>query len=160
MGGAIVATFLRRSSLADAADAVVLDSPVLDWVGAMRRALRSRRLPPGAPAVVTHSVRAALRLHGGLRAGDLVQRSLPERLATPVLLVHGAADDLVPVTTSDALAAARPDLVTYLRVRGAGHVERWNHHPARHDSAVAAWATTRLAGVRNLRHHGRRTTSA
>ena len=31
--------------------------------------------------------------------------------------------------TSDAFAEARPDLVTYQRIHGAGHVESWNLDP-------------------------------
>lgn len=156
MGGAIVATFLRRSALAASVDGVLLDSPVLDWAAAVRRTLQARKLPPGVRAGLVGSWKAALRVRARLDWAELDQRSLPERLAAPVLLIHGTADDLVPVATSDALAAARPDLVTYLRLDGAEHLHGWNRDPARYDSAVAAWATGRLAHATGNRHHGAR----
>ena len=58
----------------------------------------------------------------------------------PILLFHGTADATVPVATSDALAAARPDLVkTYERVPGAGHVRSWNLAPVRYEQDVRAF---------------------
>jgi hypothetical protein len=61
------------------------------------------------------------------------------RPTTPVLLVHGDRDPVVPVELSDAYAAAEPDLVTYVRIAGAGHVSSWNTDPERYDAAVAAF---------------------
>ena len=45
----------------------------------------------------------------------------------------------MPVATSEALAAARPDLVTYVRVAGAQHVRGWNLAPQRYEEAVRAF---------------------
>lgn len=154
MGGAIVATFLRRSPLAASVDGVLLDSPVLDWAAVARRVLQARKLPPGVRAGLVRSWKTALRVRGGLDWAELDQRSLPERLAAPMLLIHGTADDLVPVETSDALAAARPDLINYVRLDGAHHLHGWNGAPARYDGAVAAWATGRLADGGDGVHHG------
>jgi hypothetical protein len=43
----------------------------------------------------------------------------------------------VPIFTSDALAAERPDLVTEVRVAGAEHVRAWNADPAAYERRVA-----------------------
>ena len=38
--------------------------------------------------------------------------------------------------SSDALAGARPDIVTYVRVRDATHVRSWNVNPVAYEAAV------------------------
>jgi hypothetical protein len=53
----------------------------------------------------------------------------------PILLFHGAADKDAPIATSDALAAARPDLVTYVRTE-ADHGRSWNLDPEGYSTAV------------------------
>jgi len=42
----------------------------------------------------------------------------------------------VPVATSDALAEARPDIVTYVRGAGVGHVRSWNAGTASYEASV------------------------
>ncbi len=59
-----------------------------------------------------------------------------DELAVPILLFHGDADPTVPVSTSDALAEARPDIVTYVRAAGVGHVRSWNAGPAAYEARV------------------------
>jgi fermentation-respiration switch protein FrsA (DUF1100 family) len=53
-----------------------------------------------------------------------------------VLLLHGTADVTVPFATSAELAAARPDLVTFLPEPGVAHVQSWNHDPAGYEAAL------------------------
>jgi len=50
---------------------------------------------------------------------------------------------VVPVETSDALAQARPDLVTYHRVPEATHARSWNIDPEKYEAAVRKF----LAGL-------------
>ena len=57
----------------------------------------------------------------------------------PILLFHGTDDRTVPISSSDAFARALPDLVTYYRARGAGHVESWNVDPDRYERRVGAF---------------------
>ena len=121
MGGAIVMQFLERSPLSGAVKAVVLDSPVLDWAPVLALAGRQLNLPP----VVLGLAKRIVALRTGIRWSRLNQVSRAAELAVPVLIIHGDADETVPAVTSGAYAAARPDLVTYLPVPGAGHVEGW-----------------------------------
>ena len=58
----------------------------------------------------------------------------------PILLLHSDDDDYVPVTASAALAAARPDIVTFERFATAGHVRLWNYDTERWNAAITAVA--------------------
>ena len=134
MGGAIIATFLRRSELAASCDAAILDAPALNWGPILRHVARGSRLPqwlvPGVMASAALQARidwSALNHVGGT-----------ELLTTPVLLIHGDRDPVVPVELSDAYADAQP-LVDYLRVDGAGHVSAWNTAPTDYFNAVTSF---------------------
>ncbi len=121
MGGAIVMQFLERSPVSGIVKGVVLDSPVLDWAPVLALAGRQLKLPP----IVLVLAKRIVALRTGLRWERLNQVSRAAELAVPMLIIHGDADETVPAVTSAAYAAARADLVTYLQVPGAGHVEGW-----------------------------------
>lgn len=140
MGGAIVAELLHRSPLAGAVSGVVLDAPVLDWSLVLRHHARRMRLP----RVVVPLTLAAAHLRAGADPRDLDQLRRVAAWRAPVLLVHGTHDPVVPVASSDLLAEARPDLITYLRMPGAGHVTAWNADPRGYEAALTGF----LAGLR------------
>ena len=135
MGGAIIATFLRRSTYAPAVVATVLDAPALNWGPILRHVAREWRVPqwlvPGVMTAAAWQARIDWKALNHLGSGD--------PLTAPVLLIHGERDPVVPVELSDAYAAAEPDLVTYLRVAGAGHVSSWNTDPAGYETALATF---------------------
>lgn len=124
MGGACVVQCVRRSDRAHRVKGLVLEAPVLDWGPVVRRAALDRGLPRLVLPALLPLAMAVARARVGIDFGAL--RSDPAALDLPTLLIHGDADPVVPVELSDALAAARPDVVTYLRVPGAGHVRAWN----------------------------------
>ena len=68
---------------------------------------------------------------------DEVRASLPTVDLAPL-------EGVGVLTTSDALAARRPDLVTYVRVAGAGHAESWIVDRPRCAEALAGF----LGGLR------------
>ncbi|MEX0784514.1 MAG: alpha/beta fold hydrolase [Dehalococcoidia bacterium] len=131
MGGAIVLSFLARSSHAGLVRGLILDAPMTNLEEIVR--IRSKRMRvPGrllAPAM-RRAVRAArldwphLDYHSAWNRDDL-----------PVLLFHGDADAVIPVSLSDTFAAGRPN-ITYHRVPQAGHVRCWNTDRPRYESAV------------------------
>jgi len=57
-------------------------------------------------------------------------------LAAPILVFHQTGDPTVPVAISQALASARPDLVTFEQFAGDGHVQSWNTDRARYERAL------------------------
>lgn len=133
MGGAIVPSFLYRSPLADRVIAVILDAPALDFASAVRYQAGER----GIPGIITNVAEGIAGVRFGIDWGELNYLAHADRLRSPILLFHGEADLDVPLETSDALAAARPDLVQYVRTPGAGHVRSWNVNPDRYTAAVA-----------------------
>ena len=144
MGGATVLQALTRSSLASAVIGVVLDSPVVDWVTALQYQGVVNRLPPlvRRSVLTLLSKRWAGFLTGqsvpvDLRRLDLVSRA--SELHTPILLMHSVDDGFVPATASTALAAARPDIVTYEEFRTARHTKLWNYDRDRWNGAISVW---------------------
>ena len=147
MGGATVLQTVTRSDLAGVVRGIVLDSPVIDWVTALR--FQGELL--GLPSPIRSGVIALLgmkwagRLTGqhvpiDLKRLDFVRRSAD--LHVPILLMHSDDDRFIPATASLALAAARPDIVTYERFNVAGHTRLWNFDRDRWNRAIAHWLAT------------------
>nr|WP_246210800.1 alpha/beta fold hydrolase [Phytoactinopolyspora alkaliphila] len=132
MGGAVVGNYLRVHGSAGVAG-VIYDSPVLSWNDVLVNESRNRNLPAFAATVASTVVR--LRTAINLAAMDQVRHA--DDLDVPVLLFHGSGDPTVPVSSSDDFAAARPDLVTFVRPDGVGHVQAWNNDPAGYEEAAA-----------------------
>jgi alpha-beta hydrolase superfamily lysophospholipase len=134
MGGAIVGSYEHQVPDAPLRG-MILDAPVVDW----DYPLRSAAVERGLPTALTGVAKIVVTLRTGLRWDQL---SLLERagdLTRPMLLFHGTADATVPIEGSDLLAAARPDLVTYVRVPGVAHVLSWNADPEAYEASVEAF---------------------
>ncbi|TAM69987.1 MAG: alpha/beta fold hydrolase [Microbacteriaceae bacterium] len=149
MGGAIVLQTLTRSRHADTVRGVVLDSPVVDWVDTLEHQAAQLRLP----GPITRAALASLSAPWGrpmtglqqpidLGAMDFTVRSAA--LSVPILLMHSDDDDFVPSTASRALAAQRPDIVTFVPFSVARHAKLWNHDADRWNDAIDGWLS-RLA---------------
>ncbi|HEU4724790.1 MAG TPA: alpha/beta fold hydrolase [Candidatus Eisenbacteria bacterium] len=139
MGGGIVAAFLERSPLASRVSRAVLDSPMLDfgetidW-GVAHATLPGTRIPmPGVAGSVGKQF-AAWRYGVDWKALDLKRGA--DAIAAPLLVFHGDADEIVPIATSRALAARRPDRVTFVAFHGAHHAEGWNVDSLRFQAAL------------------------
>ena len=142
MGGAIALQLLTRSWTADRIRAVVLDAPVLDWRDVIDHHARINRVP----AVVGRLSQSVLE-HGQARRLAALDRPLSlnrmdwvaraDELTRPILILHSDDDEFVPSGPSRRLAQARPDLVTLVSSRDAGHTREWNVDPHAWDAAVA-----------------------
>lgn len=141
MGGAIVTQFMERSPLATHVAGLVLDAPVLDWKAVLSFNAEEMGLPSFAADPVEWAV--STRIDADWHALDALDHTPAFHL--PILLFHGTADKLVPISLSDAFARALPRWVTYYRVPGAEHVGSWNVNPALYDRRLAAFVT-RLGG--------------
>lgn len=144
MGGAIVLQTLDRSWLSARVSRVVLDAPVIDWSDVLRHHAAANRVPApvGAMSRALMGRRSARRLVGVHEPIDVARTDWVRRcdeLTHPMLLVHSEDDEFVPVGPSAALAARRPDLVTYEPWRDARHTKEWNVDSGRWEEAVRAF---------------------
>ena len=147
MGGAIVASFLEHSPLAAVVRGVMFDAPALDFRATVDWGAAHRSLPligTPIPGVLT----ATAEWMAGWRYGIdwTAMDYLPGTwLKVPALVVHGADDRTVPVSTSDRLKSAHPDLVQEVVVPRAPHVGSWNVDPRGYEQREAAFLA-RVAG--------------
>lgn len=149
MGGATVLQALTRSPVSALVRGVVLESPVVDWVTALRFQAELNRLPPLLRQIGMGllSSRRAHRLTGVGAPIDFARMDLVTRaaeLAVPILLLHSVDDGFVPATASQALAVARPDIVTFESFTTARHTKLWNYDEARWTASIERWLS-RLA---------------
>lgn len=148
MGAAIALQLADRLRHEGVISALVLDSPVLDWA----EVIKANCVRSGLPAAAGHLAIPWLTLAPLARAVGLPGR-IPLRsfdwstraadFSTPILILHGARDDSVPIRLSQALRDARPDLVG-LETFDAGHTLCWNADPDRWQNAVSTWLKKRV----------------
>ena len=132
MGGAIAASFLEHSSLADAVAAVVFDAPMLDLGATISHKAADRKLPLvglplPAPLTWTAKQIAGVRFHVDWDEVNYLDDS--DWLTVPTLVFHGDHDATVPLATSQQLAETHTPLVSLVVVAGAEHVASWNSAP-------------------------------
>ncbi|MGQ0849945.1 MAG: alpha/beta hydrolase [Actinomycetota bacterium] len=146
-GAAHVLSYLYQTTGGPVVGAV-FDSPNIDFeqavdLGASRRRLPVVPLPVPGSLLWTAKRLASIRFGVSWSATDY----LPEagQLKVPVLVFHGTEDETVPLSSSQDLASARPDLVRLVIVAGAGHVRSWNVGPENYESTVVGFLNE-LAG--------------
>ncbi|MGK2965266.1 MAG: alpha/beta hydrolase [Tepidiformaceae bacterium] len=148
MGGAVILSFLLESSLADRVAGVVLDAPMLDFNRTVEFQAADEDLPLVGirlPRTLVESAQLLATIRFDIDWDRLDYLARADALETPILLIHGDEDQDVPKSTSDELARLRRDLVTYIEVAGAGHVEAWNVDPEFYEDEVAQFIE-RVAG--------------
>jgi alpha-beta hydrolase superfamily lysophospholipase len=151
MGGATVLQALTRSSHAGLVRGVVLDSPVIDWVTALRYQGELRRLPTPIRSGVIALIGTprGARLTGQEAAIDLGRLDFVHRaveLSVPVLLMHSDEDGFVPASASRLLAEARPDIVTFDSWAEGAHTKLWNFDTEHWNASISSWLQNLSAG--------------
>ena len=153
MGGAIVVSFLYNSEVADRARGVILDSPALDLEeGIDFNAAQERVFGVPLPGPLTWLAKSLTTLRFGIDFSSMnhLDRAAELSPSTPILLFHGSDDSSVPISLSDKLAEARPDIVEYHVFAEATHVGSWNLDTERYESVVHGFLD-RLDRTRNSR---------
>ncbi|AWB89315.1 alpha/beta hydrolase family protein [Salinibacterium hongtaonis] len=152
MGGAVVLQTITRSRHAEKVVGMVLDSPVVDWVTELEHQADLFRVPRFLRVIVFGALaRPWGRLVTGQSAPIDFERlnfvSRARELTRPILLLHSTGDTYVPPTASAALAAARPDIVTFPAIDHAGHTRIWNRDSDAWTARIAEWIRS-TSGVR------------
>jgi uncharacterized protein len=140
MGGAIAGRFMAESPRADRVAALVLDAPVLDW----RETLEFNATLMGLPSLAALPLRWAIDVRTDVDWAALDYESHLEDFDLPILLFHGAEDELVPKEPSEQLAEALPGRVTYYEVPAADHVQAWNVEPTLYEQRVRRFLSQAL----------------
>ena len=129
MGGALVTRFMEESAPAPARRGA--------WSSTLRSSTGSGRssnsTPPrmGLPGFLATPVEWADRRPHRRRTGACLTPSTHRTtFHLPILLFHGEDDDVVPIETSDDLAAELPRWVTYYRGAAAAHTRELERRPA------------------------------
>ncbi|HEX5761651.1 MAG TPA: alpha/beta hydrolase [Solirubrobacterales bacterium] len=125
MGGAVAGRFMADSPRADRVAALVLDAPVVDWT----ETLEFNASEMGLPELASLPLRWAIGARADIDWEALDYASHLEDFELPTLLFHGSDDGLVPKSSSEELARALPDRVTYVEAAEADHVQAWNVAP-------------------------------
>jgi len=144
MGGATVLQAATRSRVASVVRGIVLDSPVINWVDTLRYQGEAMSLPgPVKSGIVALISKPWGRLVTGQRRPidlarlDFIRRA--DELAVPVLILHSDDDGFVPPNGSRELAAARPDIVTFVPFETARHTKLWNYDRDLWNASIAEW---------------------
>lgn len=119
--------------------AAILDAPNIDFEATVDLGASQRRLPYvplPLPGTLVWTAKRLASVRFGLDWGKLDYVSRASELNRPVLVFHGSEDETVPFSTSRELAAARPTLVRFVVVAGAGHVRSWNVGPDAYERRV------------------------
>ncbi|HQH08486.1 MAG TPA: alpha/beta hydrolase [Phycicoccus sp.] len=145
MGGAVVASFMRHAKDTSMVKAIILDAPALSFARTVQWGADQIALPGGMPlpAPVTWGAKKLSTWRFGVDWDATDYLTDPSWDTLPTLLFHGDSDLTVPVSTSREFAAARAN-VTYVEVKGAGHVASWNMDPGAYDRAVTTFLAKNL----------------
>ena len=133
LGAEVVSMFLHESDRVGNVLGVVFDSPALDLEGTM-----DYGSGPVARFVGELGQQLA-RIRFGMEWSELDQIARADQFDVPILALHGAQDEVSPIEITEAFAAARPDLVKFLRFEQGGHGDLWNVDSARYESAVMSF---------------------
>jgi len=135
LGGAMSLVAARDPAVQASVRAVILDSPILDWRATLEYAAGHH----GIPLVLTELSEKVLAWRIHLDYTQFDELAQERSLRTPVLLIQGTADTVVPPAAASRYAKARPDLVTYLQVSGADHVSSIDTDPNAYHMAITTF---------------------
>ncbi len=139
LGAEIISMLLHESERVGAVRGVMCDSPVLVFEAYVDHNTGWIPGPIGALG------KQFARIRFGIEWAELDQIARADQFDVPVLAIHGADDDISPISGTEQFAAARPGEVELLRIGGATHGDAWNVAVADYEEAVVSFVQ-RIAG--------------
>lgn len=135
MGGAVSASFMANSTMADRVSAMVLDSPMLDFGETVSHGASQRTLPVigSIPDSLVWTAKRLASARYDVDWQDIDYLRDTSWVTVPTLLLHGTEDLRVPIDLSQELAAEEPELVRLETFDGAEHVGAWNQDATRYE---------------------------
>jgi len=132
MGGGVVVNYQLKSELAAHTVGIILEAPMLNFGRTIDKGAEER----GVPTPITAAAKFFASIRYGINWSDLDFLSHANEITVPVLLIHGDADDTVPIETSIEFAAAAPNLVELHTFENVEHVAAWNSSPEMYESLI------------------------
>ena len=136
MGGGVLGQFLRNSPRAGSVEALLMDSPALDFPAVARASAEAFRVP--FAGLLARVAEALFALQHGI---DLSTAEVLPNVADfpgPIMLVHGSGDHVVPVGISEHLLSLRYGQTLFLRTH-ADHLQSRAENPERYDRTLRAF---------------------
>ncbi|HIF73132.1 MAG TPA: alpha/beta fold hydrolase [Dehalococcoidia bacterium] len=133
MGGGVIVNYQLKSDLAGHTVGMILEAPMLNFGRTVDKGAAER----GVPAPITAIAKMLASMRFGIDWDELDFLSHADELTIPILLIHGDADDTVPIQTSIEFEAASPSLIDLQIFEKTGHVAAWNWDPERYESLIS-----------------------
>ncbi|HYF62842.1 MAG TPA: alpha/beta hydrolase, partial [Herpetosiphonaceae bacterium] len=136
------ASGLLAAATDPAVKAMVEDSGYADLMDVLDQEVPERS---GLPPVFTPGIVLMARLMYGIHADEVKPAEAAARFAPrPLLVIHGDADQLIPVANAGRIWRARygegePDPATYYVVPGAGHTQAYKSDTAAYLALVGGF---------------------
>ncbi len=130
LGAEVVSMLLHESERVGAVRGVIFDSPVLDFEAFVDHNTGWIPAPIGALG------RQFARIRFGTEWAELDQLERSDQFDVPILAIHGAADEAVPIEIIERFAASGRNAVELLRIERAAHGDTWNVATDRYEEAV------------------------
>ncbi|MET9614702.1 alpha/beta hydrolase family protein [Kitasatospora indigofera] len=140
LGATMALQTAARSAWAEAVSGLILDSPVLDWSGTVRR--EATRAGVSAPLAGLGALAAQGR--SGVDLAGFARLAEGTDLRVPALLLQSPDDAVAPWRAAARLADRRDDLVSLRPVPGAAHAALWNADPRGYEENLRRFLTPLL----------------
>ncbi|SEK96068.1 alpha/beta hydrolase family protein [Streptacidiphilus jiangxiensis] len=130
----------ERSPWREAVRGLVLDSPVLDFRGSVRR----QALRRGVPQPLAELGMLAAEGRTGVDTASFDHLASGDGLHVPALVLHSPDDTIAPIEPVRRLASRRDDLVLFREFPGSEHEALWNSDPYGYEDILRRFVTPLL----------------